>query len=145
MVREVQEPGGLAWQPLVNAFGKDIVLENPTRLNRAALGERVFGDSPAHRMAMRRLNALMRMPILRQFLRTIVTAIFVSGAKFLVLDIPLLFERGFQRICSETVCNSSKAAVAVVATHCPGHTVSCDCGLCCVVAGGGVRQSAAPD
>jgi dephospho-CoA kinase len=51
--REILEPGGLAYQPVVERFGKDIVGDDG-RIIRPALAAKVFGDP----VALADLNAL---------------------------------------------------------------------------------------
>jgi dephospho-CoA kinase len=81
--REIMEPGGLAYGPVIERFGPGIV-QADGRIDRPALAARVFGD-PA---ALADLNGLTH-PAIGQLLaeRTEQAA---ATAAIVVLDIPLL-------------------------------------------------------
>lgn len=75
-------------------------------LNRAKLGELVFAD-PA---AKKRLEAIMH-PMVADARVAFFDAAEKAGAKFVVLDVPLLFETGANKACDKVVVVSAPAAV----------------------------------
>ena len=69
------------------------------RLDRAAAAALAFGPDPA---PLRRLEALVH-PIVKRGLRDAVAGARRRRAPAVVLDVPLLFERGVDRMCDFTV------------------------------------------
>ncbi len=90
MAKDLQAPGSPLLATLKQAFGEGIVLAGV--LNRQALANRVFSDPEA----LKKLNALM-WPALCEKTKAWLTT--VSGP--CVLDAPLLFEAGLDRLCDE--------------------------------------------
>ncbi|AGT33069.1 dephospho-CoA kinase [Geobacillus genomosp. 3] len=86
--RAVVEPGEEAYRQIVAAFGPDI-LQDDGSINRAKLGAIVFNDEQARKT----LNAIVH-PAVRRKMLAEKEAHIRSGAKTIVLDIPLLFESG---------------------------------------------------
>lgn len=86
--RAVVEPGEEAYRQIVAAFGPDI-LQADGSINRAKLGAIVFNDEQARKT----LNAIVH-PAVRRKMLAEKEAHIRSGAKTIVLDIPLLFESG---------------------------------------------------
>ncbi|HEX2849226.1 MAG TPA: dephospho-CoA kinase [Acidimicrobiales bacterium] len=87
IVREIQAPGGLAYQGIVDRFGPGVVAADGT-LDRPALAAIVFNDEAARRD----LNALTHPLVGRVMFERI--AANAGTDKVVVLDIPLLAERG---------------------------------------------------
>ena len=90
MAREVVEPGTPGLAEVVDAFGPDVVAPDGT-LDRARLGQRVFGD-PGE---LARLNAILHPRIGRRFAELLAEAE-ASGAPVAVHDVALLVENGMQ-------------------------------------------------
>lgn len=88
LAREVVEPGRPALGEIVAEFGPGI-LDAAGRLDRAAMGELVFADAAARR----RLEAIVH-PRVEALSGERAVAALASAAPLVVLDIPLLFERG---------------------------------------------------
>ena len=86
MVHELQSRGSPLLAEIAAEFGPG-VLDAEGGLDRAALGARVFRDPEARR----RLEAIVHPKVGAEFARRIAAAR-ASGARVLVLDIPLLFE-----------------------------------------------------
>ena len=86
IVHELQARGMPMVAELAAAFGPD-VLDAEGGLDRAALGAIVFRDPDARA----RLNAIVHPKVGAEFARRVAEAR-ASGARVLVLDIPLLFE-----------------------------------------------------
>ncbi len=90
--RELTAPGGLALPHLRQAFGEG-VFENG-HLNRQALGALVFSDEDARA----RLNGLLH-PLIWQEMKERLAQLNQQPA--VVLDVPLLFESGWDKHCHE--------------------------------------------
>jgi dephospho-CoA kinase len=105
-VHELQAPGTPLLAAIAEAFGPEI-LQADGSLDRAALGQRVFQDAEARR----RLNALVHPAVGRESLRRLEAAR-ASGARLVVLDIPLLFETRMHGTASRA--NLGVEAVVVV-------------------------------
>jgi dephospho-CoA kinase len=87
IVREIQAPGGLAYQGIVERFGSGVVLDDGT-LDRPALAAIVFNDDEARQD----LNKLTH-PFVGQVMAERIAAN-AQTDNVVVLDIPLLAERG---------------------------------------------------
>ncbi|OKO90805.1 dephospho-CoA kinase [Geobacillus proteiniphilus] len=86
--RAVVRPGEDAYRQIVAAFGPDILQTNG-EIDRAKLGAIVFNDEEERK----KLNAIVH-PAVRRKMLAEKEALVRSGAKTVVLDIPLLFESG---------------------------------------------------
>lgn len=87
IVHEVQAPGGLAFQPIVDRFGPGVVAADGT-LDRPALAAIVFADADARR----ELEALTH-PLVGQVIFDRIAAE-ADTDHVVVLDVPLLVESG---------------------------------------------------
>ncbi|MCJ1258645.1 hypothetical protein MMC24_006478 [Lignoscripta atroalba] len=67
-------------------------------LNRAALGRRIFGDSPARKKDRLILNSIVH-PAVRRAMLKAVLGYYIRGHWAVVLDIPLLFESQLDIYC----------------------------------------------
>ncbi|MDA8048203.1 MAG: dephospho-CoA kinase [Actinomycetota bacterium] len=81
--REIMEPGGRAYGPVLEHFGPSILLDDG-RIDRPALAARVFADADA----LARLNALTHPAIGEVMAERMAEA--AEAAPIVVLDIPLL-------------------------------------------------------
>ena len=100
IAREQAEPGRAGFRAIVRAFGRE-VLGRDGRIDRRALGGRVF-RKPA---ALRRLERATHPLILREMRRL------VAGSRgVVVVDVPLLFEKGLQGGFDATVLVSCRPA-----------------------------------
>ena len=98
--RELTAPGGAALPAIREAFGES-VFAAPDVLDRKALGALIFSDSAARE----RLDAVMQPLILREILRRMDEAR-AKGEALCVLDMPLLYEKGLDRLCDVVWCVS---------------------------------------
>ncbi|KAI8871718.1 CoaE-domain-containing protein [Ramicandelaber brevisporus] len=124
IARQVVEPGRYAYNQIVRHFGDSVLLpsgddsdddaaagSNNARLiqrpiDRAALGRIIFADPEKRKLLNKCTHPAIRLEIARQIL-----VHYMSGARLVVLDAPLLFESGIDRFmhlnvviaCSETV------------------------------------------
>ena len=84
---------------LINRFGKDVCFPDNS-LNRAYLRSIVFfGD----KKALSDLNAITHKYIFEETLMT-VSELYINGYSIILIDAPLLFESGFNKICDYVVC-----------------------------------------
>jgi len=86
--RELTAPGGVALPALRARFGNEVF--EGDALNRRALGERIFADQAARHA----LDAIMH-PLVYAGMHAQICALVDRGRKAAVLEIPLLFESGF--------------------------------------------------
>jgi dephospho-CoA kinase len=93
---DVYAPGNPGFDAVVGEFGTDYVRDG--QIDRARLGELVFGDEDARR----RLNSIVH-PLVRMWMaaRTIEAA--ENGAQVVIHDVPLLFENGLEPAYSDVV------------------------------------------
>ena len=89
--------GGAAIPRIREAFGADYVRDG--ELDRKALGALVFNNPEA----LAKLNALTH-PLIFDEMQAQIAEAEKSGAPVVVLDVPLLFETGFDRLCDEVWC-----------------------------------------
>lgn len=96
--RELTAPGGEALPGIRAAFGPGVFHPDGT-LDRRALGAAIFGD--AEKRA--RLDALMQPMILRR-IREELERLERAGTEIAVLDMPLLYEVGLDKLCQRVWC-----------------------------------------
>ncbi|XP_068775547.1 dephospho-CoA kinase domain-containing protein isoform X3 [Struthio camelus] len=86
IAREVVQPHFKAYQQIVHYFGTEILLENG-EINREALGNIIFSHPEKRQL----LNSITHPEIQKEMLKQILKY-FVLGYRYVILDIPLLFE-----------------------------------------------------
>ncbi|KAF2403125.1 CoaE-domain-containing protein [Trichodelitschia bisporula] len=103
IARQVVEPGTSGYNAIVKYFGPstpDLLLpaSDPAGrpLNRPALGRRVFGEGEERGRDRKVLNGIVH-PAVRREMWKLMFYYFVTGHRAVVLDIPLLFESGWER------------------------------------------------
>ncbi len=84
---------------IVEYFGSDVV-GGDGKIDRHRLGKRVFGDDDSGQQGLRYLEALLHPPVRRVISQQIESAR-QSGRRVVVLDIPLLFEGDWAKVCDE--------------------------------------------
>lgn len=89
LAHELMQPDRVAWQQIVSRFGEDILTPDRT-IDRQKLGEIVFSD-PVQR---RTLEAIIH-PKVREAMHKKIEELRKQGAKRVMLEIPLLFEAGW--------------------------------------------------
>ena len=87
IVRDVQAPGSPVLERIEAEFGAEVIGADGA-LDRAALGERVFGDSAA----LARLNAIVHPAVRVESQRRFDAAFAADPASVVVYDVPLLVE-----------------------------------------------------
>ncbi|KAJ7313487.1 hypothetical protein JRQ81_004902 [Phrynocephalus forsythii] len=86
IARQVVQPRCQAYQRIVDSFGPEILLENG-EIDREALGSIIFSQPEKRRL----LNSITHPEIQKEMLKQILKY-FVLGYRYVILDIPLLFE-----------------------------------------------------
>ncbi|QPG75052.1 hypothetical protein FOA43_002392 [Brettanomyces nanus] len=102
IAREVVVPGKAAYSKIVKYFGPKIpdLVEAPNSvLNRAALGRYVF----SHKEELKVLNSFTHPAVRNEILRQILGC-YIHFEKMCILDVPLLFEAGMDKMCGITLC-----------------------------------------
>lgn len=97
IAKDVVQPGKSAYLQIVAAFGPeipDLVNESDKSLNRASLGSHVFGN----RERLTILNGIVHPAVKREMLWSVLMA-YVRFNRMVVLDVPLLFESGLDKVC----------------------------------------------
>jgi len=100
IAHEVQEPGGAAYEAIVNAFGKEVLLPDG-RISRAKLGELVFRDPQKRALLNKIIHPRVRereLELLEKY----------REHPLVILMVPLLFENQMESLVDK---------VLVVATH----------------------------
>lgn len=95
--RKVVEPGELAYEQIIEAFGEGILLQDLT-LDRKKLGSLIFADE-ALRM---KLNSIVH-PAVRAWMTREKDRAIENGKKTVFLDIPLLFESRLTYMVERTI------------------------------------------
>lgn len=96
IAKEVVTPGNRGLSRIVDIFGPQILNESG-QLDRTYLGKIVFNSD--HQM--RRLNDALQPLIRQQILRTINQL--TKTNQLVILDIPLLFEQGYENVCDQII------------------------------------------
>ena len=87
IVRDVQAPGSPVLDAIADAFGAELILADGA-LDRAVLGERVFGDEDA----LDRLNGIVHPAVRAESARRFAAAFADDADAVVVYDVPLLVE-----------------------------------------------------
>lgn len=88
-------PGGPAYQPVVEAFGTDILHKDGT-INRKVLGSRVFGN----KKQLKTLTDIM-WPLIAKLAREEMALAVAQGKRVCVIDAAMLLEAGWQDMVHE--------------------------------------------
>ena len=94
IARQILEPGKPAYGQVIAAFQG--ITDDDGSLNRKELGALVFSD----RGQLEKLNEITHPAIIRE----IEAALLSLKEEFVVIDAPLLFECGLDRLCSACAC-----------------------------------------
>lgn len=104
---QVEGPGQPTTQKIVAHFGPQAVLADG-QLNRPWLGQLVFNDA----QALQALTAITRLPIQYAMFEAIVAAN-QQQPDAIILDVPLLFESGWQHVCDQVLVVTASPAVVL--------------------------------
>ncbi len=88
------EKGQPVYNAFVKHFGPEIALGSDGSLNRAAIGEMVFRDKGERRWMDRATH-----PLIRGEVENRLKGLADKGTEIAVVDVPLLFEAGWEDLC----------------------------------------------
>jgi dephospho-CoA kinase len=95
IARQVVEPGNWGYRRVVRAFGDGVLAADKT-IDRAKLGSLIFGNPEARKS----LNRATHLPILARMFAMMIRLWLRDRCDVVVVDMPLLYEIGFQRFTS---------------------------------------------
>ncbi|MDO9515557.1 MAG: dephospho-CoA kinase [Syntrophales bacterium] len=93
LAHQVEEPGGSAWEKIVERFGREI-LDTEERIDREALGGIVFRDSAK----LEELNRIVHPAVFDEWRRRIDDISRGDGQAIIISDVPLLIEVGWHEV-----------------------------------------------
>lgn len=98
VARQVVEPGTSGYKAIVTHFSPSTpdLLHPDKTLNRPALGRRVFGEGKDEDRKV--LNGIVHPAVRREMYKQMLFA-YLRGCWAVVLDVPLLFESGWEPLC----------------------------------------------
>lgn len=96
IAHEVMRKGTPVFKQIVETFGESVVLPNG-ELDRRKLGEIVFNDSYLREQLNRIVHPAVKDVMLERIRRI------DPQVPLVILDVPLLFESGFDSICEQTI------------------------------------------
>lgn len=97
IVRQLQKPGSPLLNDLAREFGSNVILETG-ELARDVLGSIIFHDE----VAKQKLNDMIH-PLVKKKLVEGIEQAKACGEQLVILDVPLLFESGFESLVDETL------------------------------------------
>lgn len=97
VARKVVEPNSQGAKEIRKAFGSDVFEEDGT-LNRQKLGELVFSKVENRQKLDELLQPLIKIMILEE-----IEAYHQKWENMIVLDLPLLFEKQYEKLCEEII------------------------------------------
>jgi len=117
---QVEGPGQPTTQKIAAVFGPQTLLADG-QLNRRWLGQQVFND--AKKLAT--LTRLTRMPIQQAMLAAIIAAAQTKPAA-VILDVPLLYEGGWDHLCDQVVVVTAPENVVLTRLMARNHLSQAD-------------------
>ena len=94
IAHKIMEIGQNGYKAVVDYFGTDILNDDQT-INRRKLGGIVFND----KAKLKKLNELTH-PLVHQEIKQQMARYHANQEKLVVIDVPLLFESGFESLCN---------------------------------------------
>lgn len=122
IARQVVEPGRQAYNQIVDTFSAevpDLVKQDDKRLNRPALGKAVFGKKDK----LKKLNSIVHPAVRKAIIYQILKA-YIQLQDMVVLDVPLLFESGLDKICGITLTISCPKSLQIERLRCRNPELS---------------------
>ncbi|KAJ2803044.1 Dephospho-CoA kinase cab5 [Coemansia guatemalensis] len=98
IAHELMEPGQVSYRLVVEHFGTQVLSEDKQTIDRAQLGRLIFNDAKQRQA----LNSFTH-PYIRRRILWRVFQCYVRGHAVCVVDVPLLFEAGLDRMCARTL------------------------------------------
>lgn len=97
VAHQLMQKGRKSYTAIVNNFGNSI-LDDHQEIDRKKLGQIVFTDP----QQLARLNKITH-PIIRQEIISQMDQFQKCGTKLVILDVPLLFESNYQKLCNSVL------------------------------------------
>lgn len=97
VARQVVEKGTAGLTALVNRFGESILNADGT-LNRTELGRKMFSEEAIRS----EVNDIVQ-PLIREEITSKMEVYKQQGKRLIVLDLPLLFEMGYESLCDDII------------------------------------------
>ena len=97
---EIINPGTSAYKTIVKTFGKEILQSDTPQspIDRAKLGALIFNDDAKRKQ----LNKITHPAIIKRIIYLIFLN-FIRGEPAIIIDSPLLYEVGLDKICSKVI------------------------------------------
>ena len=96
LAKELQEPGGVCYAPLIKLLGEDI-LDGDGSIIKTAMADKIFGDAAL----LEKVNGLIHPAVTAEILRRIEEAKKNREIVLFFVEAALLIENGFDKICDE--------------------------------------------
>ncbi|MFP4287065.1 MAG: dephospho-CoA kinase [Candidatus Izemoplasmataceae bacterium] len=97
IAKNLLDKGQEAYQEILDAFGTEILATDQT-INRQKLAKIIFNNEEARN----KLNSLVH-PKVKKVIYSEIAKLKMFEPEFIVLDVPLLFESEFDKICDVTI------------------------------------------
>ncbi len=101
--REIMLPGSEVLRELAEAFGDDILDGEDGSLKRKLLADKVFGSKKNTDL----LNSIVHPAIEKELLKRIDELRAEDPERHIMIEIPLLYEAGWERLCDRVWCVSA--------------------------------------
>ncbi|KAJ1909254.1 Dephospho-CoA kinase [Coemansia sp. RSA 455] len=98
IAHQIMEPGEVSYNLILQQFGEDVLQKDTKAIDRGKLGSIVFNDSDKRQTLNRCTHPYVRRRILYQLL-----GCYLRGYPMCVLDVPLLYESGMDKMCGKVV------------------------------------------
>ncbi|CCH41618.1 hypothetical protein BN7_1159 [Wickerhamomyces ciferrii] len=110
IAKQVQEPGNSAYKKVVEYFGPKVetLLLPDGKIDGPTLGKYVF----ANKDELKVLNGIVHPAVRYEIFKQILWA-YVTLNRLVILDVPLLFEAGLDKICGSTIAVVCKEDVQI--------------------------------
>ncbi|KAJ1770654.1 Dephospho-CoA kinase [Coemansia sp. RSA 1813] len=115
IAHQIMEPGEVSYKLVVKHFGVDILQEDTKAIDRAKLGGIIF-NNPDKRQLLNKCTH----PYVRRRIAYAVFKYYIQGYAMCVLDIPLLFESGLDKMCGKVAvisCTSERQLARLVSRN----------------------------
>ncbi|KAJ2663999.1 Dephospho-CoA kinase [Coemansia sp. RSA 1200] len=115
IAHQIMEPGEVSYKLVMKHFGAGVLQEGSQAIDRAKLGGIIFNDPDKRQL----LNKCTH-PYVRRRIAYAVFKYYIQGYAMCVLDIPLLFESGLDRLCGKVAvvsCSPEQQMVRLISRN----------------------------
>lgn len=120
VARQVVKPGTLGLNKIITTFGKQVLQKDGT-LNRRLLGNIVFSD-PQQLAKLNKIEA----PLIRESIMHKIDNWHCQNVPLGVLDMPLLFEQHYQKICDQIIVVNVNPEIQIKRLMLRNHFTRCE-------------------